>query len=99
MAEVAGEAALFVPPGDKAALSAAIGRVLGNSELRARLRLADFARAKRFSPEAAARATLAVHESRLGQSFYGWLSGFGAPLSRARSRSSSSAISDERCKR
>ncbi|MCL6430952.1 MAG: glycosyltransferase family 4 protein [Anaerolineae bacterium] len=59
--EVAGEAALLVSPGDVWALAAAIERVLDDSALRARLRAEGLARARRFTWEAAARATLEVY--------------------------------------
>ena len=59
--EAAGEAALLVPAGDATALAAAIERVLADPALRARLREEGLARARRFTWEAAARATLEVY--------------------------------------
>jgi len=46
-----GENGLLVPPGDPAALAAAIQRFLGDDELRARLSAAAAPSAERFSPE------------------------------------------------
>lgn len=51
LAEVAGEAAVLVPPGDADALADAIQRVLGDDALRARLVAAGRARAASFSWE------------------------------------------------
>jgi alpha-1,3-rhamnosyl/mannosyltransferase len=58
--EVAGDAALLVDPLDVEALSAALGRVLGDAALAARLRSAGRARAASFSWERTARETLAL---------------------------------------
>jgi len=58
--EVAGAAALLVDPRDPAALGAAIGRVLTDDALAARLRAAGRARAATFSWERTARETLAL---------------------------------------
>jgi len=57
-----GEAALLVPPGDPAALAAAIGRALDDAALRARLAAAGRARvAARFTWRAAAERTVEVY--------------------------------------
>jgi glycosyltransferase involved in cell wall biosynthesis len=58
--EVAGDAALFADPGDPAAFSRAIERVLDDPAVRARLRAAGLLRATEFSWEACARATAGV---------------------------------------
>ena len=58
--EVAGDAALLVDPLDVGALCAALGRVLGDAALAARLRSAGRARAGSFSWERTARETLAL---------------------------------------
>jgi glycosyltransferase involved in cell wall biosynthesis len=58
--EVAGDAALFADPGDPAAFSRAIERVLDDPAARARLRAAGLRRAAEFSWEACARATAGV---------------------------------------
>jgi glycosyltransferase involved in cell wall biosynthesis len=64
--EVAGEAALLFDPGDEAAIADAIGRLLEDERLRARLRTAGEARARLFTWEQAARATLASYARALG---------------------------------
>lgn len=56
--EVAGDAALTFAPDDDAGAAAAIGRLLGDDALRARLIAAGRARAAAFSWEAAARRAL-----------------------------------------
>jgi len=58
--EVAGDAALYVDPHDPAAIAAAVVRLAGDPELRARLAAAGLARAARFDWAEAARATAAV---------------------------------------
>ncbi len=58
--EVAGNAALFADPGDPAAFSRAIERVLDEPRERERLRAAGLLRAAEFSWEACARATAGV---------------------------------------
>ena len=61
--EVAGDAALLVPPGDAGALAAAIGRVLDDASLRERMRRAGRERAlQRFTWRSAAEATAAEYE-------------------------------------
>jgi glycosyltransferase involved in cell wall biosynthesis len=63
-----GVTGLLVPPGDVPALRAAIERLLGDPELRARLGAAGRERAReRFSPEAAAQATLAAYRDALSR--------------------------------
>ncbi len=65
-AVVDGETGLLVPPGDPAALRAALERLLGDAELRARLGAAGRERVReRFSREVAATATLAAYEASL----------------------------------
>lgn len=60
---VDGETGLLVPPGDPAALRAALERLLGDPELRRRLGAAARERARtRFSWDAAVAATLAAYE-------------------------------------
>ena len=57
---------LRVPPGDIAALRAALERLLGDAELRARLGAAARAKAEReYSFDAAAAALVAVYEEAL----------------------------------
>ena len=60
--EVAGDAALLVPPRDVDAIAAAIARLGRDAELRASLRARGLARAAQFTWERAARETLAVYE-------------------------------------
>ena len=60
--EVVGDAALLVPPGDRAALAGALTSVLTQRTLAADLRLRGLARARRFTWEAAARETIAAYE-------------------------------------
>ncbi len=64
--EVAGDAALLFDPADPAAIRAAIERLLGDAELRERLRTAGLARAATFSWERTARETAAAYERALG---------------------------------
>ncbi len=64
--EVAGEAALSVDPLDVDALSQALARIWSSQELRAELRRKGLARARLFSWEKTARATLQVYESVAG---------------------------------
>jgi glycosyltransferase involved in cell wall biosynthesis len=65
-AEVAGDAAITVNPQDVAALSEAIGRVLGDPARRAEMRQAGLRRAAAFSWERAAAETAAVYRRALG---------------------------------
>jgi glycosyltransferase involved in cell wall biosynthesis len=63
--EVAGDAALLVDPDDTDALAAAIGRVMSEPALAARLREAGMRQAQRFSWPRAAAATAEVYRSVL----------------------------------
>ncbi|MCL6647698.1 MAG: glycosyltransferase family 4 protein [Chloroflexi bacterium] len=63
--EVAGEAALLVPPDDPPALAAALARLWDDPELRQRLIAAGQARAQHFTSEREARQTLAVYAATL----------------------------------
>lgn len=60
--EVVGAAALRVPPDDVLGWAAALGRLLGDAELRATLRAQGLAQAARFSYRRVAEETLAVLE-------------------------------------
>jgi glycosyltransferase involved in cell wall biosynthesis len=65
---VDGESGLLVPPGDRPALRAALQRLLGNPELRARLGVAARERVKeRYARDVAARAMLAAYEAALSR--------------------------------
>jgi len=65
-AVVDGETGLVVPIGDPAALRAALERLLGDGDLRARLGAAGRRRAQeRYGLDTAARATLAAYETAL----------------------------------
>jgi alpha-1,3-rhamnosyl/mannosyltransferase len=61
--EVAGDAALLVPPHDVDAIAAALRRIVLDADLRATLRARGFARAASFTWERAARDTLAAYEA------------------------------------
>ncbi|HMJ04248.1 MAG TPA: glycosyltransferase family 1 protein [Conexibacter sp.] len=63
--EVAGGAALLFDPRDPAAIRDAIERLLGDAQLRERLRAAGLARAATFSWERTARETAASYERAL----------------------------------
>jgi glycosyltransferase involved in cell wall biosynthesis len=65
--EVLGDAALFVPPQDDAALADALRAVLGDPGLRADLRARGLAQAARYSWERTAAATLAVYRDVVGE--------------------------------
>jgi len=64
--EVCGDAALLVDPEDPGAVAEAMGRVLMDPALAARLRAAGLARAARFTWEAAALATRDTYECVAG---------------------------------
>jgi glycosyltransferase involved in cell wall biosynthesis len=66
--EVGGDALLFTPPGDVAALTTALQTVVNDADLRARLGRDGRARAAGFSWAATAEATAAVYESILRRS-------------------------------
>jgi glycosyltransferase involved in cell wall biosynthesis len=63
--EIAGDAALVVPPSDDAALADAIASVVGDEALARGLRRRGLARAREFSWARAARETVAVYERLL----------------------------------
>ncbi len=58
--EVGGDAALYFPPGDDRTLAARLRALLGDADLRARLRRAGPERARRFRWSRTARATVQV---------------------------------------
>jgi glycosyltransferase involved in cell wall biosynthesis len=60
--EVVGDAALLIDPHNRGELCQAMQRVLGDDDLRMRMRRQSLARAKLFSWEQAAEETLAVYE-------------------------------------
>ena len=64
--EVAAGAALLFDPHDVASMRAALGRVLGDGDLRARLIVAGRARAAELTWDRTARATLAAYRRALG---------------------------------
>jgi alpha-1,3-rhamnosyl/mannosyltransferase len=64
--EVAGDAAIQVDPLDVDALAAAIGRVLGDEALRARMRQQGLQQATRFTWEQTAQRTLALYRQVIG---------------------------------
>ena len=59
-------AAVLVPAEDVAALATALGRVVSETALRARLRAAGLARARQFTWERAAQQVLACYRQQLG---------------------------------
>jgi glycosyltransferase involved in cell wall biosynthesis len=61
--EIVGDAGLLVPPTDEAALMEAMQAALTDPALRTHMRARGLARAKQFTWEAAARATLKVYAS------------------------------------
>jgi glycosyltransferase involved in cell wall biosynthesis len=63
--EVAGEAAVYFDPLDTGEIAAAVGRLLGDDQLRDCLREAGLKQAETFSWEAAAAATIASYERTL----------------------------------
>ena len=64
--EVAGDAALLVPPNNVEALAEAMGQVLGNPILRGELRARGLKRAQEFSWKRTAEETVAVYRSLVG---------------------------------
>lgn len=64
--EVAGDAALLVPPDDTDAAAKALAAILTDSALAARLAAAGIEQAKRFTWAASARGLLETYESLLG---------------------------------
>lgn len=63
---VEGESGLLVPPGDPAALAAAIARVADDAPLRRALAARGLERSAEFTPERTAAATAAVYREALG---------------------------------
>jgi glycosyltransferase involved in cell wall biosynthesis len=61
--EIAGDAAMLVPPGDEQALASAITILLGDCALRARLRTQGLLQAQKFSWKRAAEETIAVYRA------------------------------------
>jgi alpha-1,3-rhamnosyl/mannosyltransferase len=66
LAEVLGDAALFVPAGDTVALSATLERLLEDSNLRRKLSAMGLARARGFSWERCAAASVSAYEHATG---------------------------------
>jgi glycosyltransferase involved in cell wall biosynthesis len=64
--EVVGDAGVLVDPFDINALAAAIGKVISDSDLRAKLSVQGLARAKLFEWRETARQTLAVYQKAAG---------------------------------
>jgi glycosyltransferase involved in cell wall biosynthesis len=67
--EVAGDAALLFDPHDTAAIAAAIERVLGDRREAESLRARGLGRARKFTWERAAQATLAVYQRALADAY------------------------------
>jgi glycosyltransferase involved in cell wall biosynthesis len=65
--EVAGEAALLISPNDVRGWAEAIWHVWSDDALRARLRQRGLAQAKSFTWENAARKTIEIYETVVGQ--------------------------------
>jgi glycosyltransferase involved in cell wall biosynthesis len=65
-AEVGGDAALYFPPGDSAALVAQLGRVLSDIDLGRELSTNGLVRAARFTWERTAMATADAYKAALG---------------------------------
>jgi glycosyltransferase involved in cell wall biosynthesis len=61
--EIAGDAALLIPPEDEHALAGAIDTLLGDGALQERLRAQGLAQAQKFSWERAAEETIAVYRA------------------------------------
>jgi glycosyltransferase involved in cell wall biosynthesis len=66
--EVAGDAAVLMAPGKVDALAGAITRVVGDQELRARLRRQGRERASAFTWDATAEATVRAYRAAIGRS-------------------------------
>lgn len=64
--EVAGDAALFFDQADVASVSDAIEQILGDDELRARLRMRGEARAAEYTWSATARSTVEAYREAMG---------------------------------
>lgn len=65
--EVAGDAALFFPPGDQRGIAQALDQITSDESLRARLSIAARRRATRFTwPEAASRTLAVLEEAASG---------------------------------
>jgi glycosyltransferase involved in cell wall biosynthesis len=60
--EIAGDAALFAPPGDVESLAARIGDVLANADLARSLSQKGLRQTSRFTWQETARQTLAAYE-------------------------------------
>jgi glycosyltransferase involved in cell wall biosynthesis len=67
MPEVAGEAALLVDPRDPDAMAAAIGRVLGDRDLRQELSRRALEQARKFTWEASARQVLGIYRALMNE--------------------------------
>jgi glycosyltransferase involved in cell wall biosynthesis len=65
MPEIAGTAAVLVPPNDELAWTAALARLLADPSLRSQLRAAGSARAAAFSWQSAAADTIATYRAAL----------------------------------
>jgi glycosyltransferase involved in cell wall biosynthesis len=65
--EVCGDAAVYANTRDADALTSALMRVLASSELQADLRRRGLLRAREFSWQRCAQATLAVYQRMIGQ--------------------------------
>ena len=65
--EVAGDAALLFDPEDPASIASALGRILGDGALAARLRHAGLERCRRFTWARTARETVASYRRALGR--------------------------------
>jgi glycosyltransferase involved in cell wall biosynthesis len=61
--EVAGDAAILVPPMDRDALASAIAAVIGNRSIAEQLRCKGLARARQFSWKRAASETIAIYQA------------------------------------
>jgi glycosyltransferase involved in cell wall biosynthesis len=66
--EIAGEAAVLADPEDEQALAAAMARVIEDLPRRRQMQALGLERARRFSWQATAQATLAIYEQVMGPS-------------------------------